>query len=63
MNKFNDEVDAEIKKHQWIESEKIGKDIGVMTARRDWLINHWGTFKSNFDQKETEIVKDSDPNE
>lgn len=52
MDKFNTEVKEEILKHKWIESEKTGKDIGLKQARRDWLINHWGTFKAYFDRKE-----------
>ena len=28
----------EILKHKWIESEKIGKDIGFDTALFDWII-------------------------
>ena len=63
MDKFNDEVRSEINKHKWIESEKAGRDIGDKSARRHWLINHWGTFKSYFDRKEAGIIQDSDTNE
>ena len=27
----------EINKHRWIESEKIGKDIGFLIAAADWI--------------------------
>ena len=30
----------EILKHKWIESEKLGKDIGFERALLDWIRNH-----------------------
>ena len=30
----------EIRKHQWIESEKAGYDIGFKQAAQDWLDNY-----------------------
>lgn len=30
----------EIHKHQWIESEKAGSDIGFERALTDWVIKH-----------------------
>lgn len=30
----------EILKHKWIESEKIGKDIGINPILHDWIRNH-----------------------
>lgn len=30
----------EILKHKWIESEKVGHDIGFERALTDWIINH-----------------------
>jgi hypothetical protein len=30
----------EILKHKWIESEKVGKDIGFERALMDWIYNH-----------------------
>ena len=47
MDKFTQEVNEAILKHKWIESEKVGKDIGIINARRDWLINHWGSQQLN----------------
>lgn len=63
MDKFTNEVRSEINKHKWIESEKAGKDIGEKTARINWLINHWGAFKTYYDRKEAEIIKESGTNE
>ncbi len=33
----NRQVLEEIARHQWIESEKVGRDIGFETAAEDWL--------------------------
>ena len=30
----------EILKHKWIESEKVGHDIGYDRALLDWIMNH-----------------------
>jgi len=30
----------EILKHKWIESEKVGHDIGFEKALLDWVFNH-----------------------
>ena len=30
----------EILKHKWIESEKVGKDIGFERALLSWVLNH-----------------------
>jgi hypothetical protein len=30
----------EILKHKWIESEKVGRDIGFERALLDWIRNH-----------------------
>ena len=30
----------EILKHKWIESEKLGYDIGFERALTDWIVNH-----------------------
>ena len=40
----------EILKHKWIESEKIGKDIGFDTALFDWIIKYrsaWRSFRKS----------------
>jgi hypothetical protein len=37
--KFIEERD-EILKHKWLESEKVGHDIGFEKALLDWVFNH-----------------------
>ena len=40
----------EILKHKWIESEKIGKDIGFDNALFDWIIKYrsaWRSFRKS----------------
>lgn len=37
----------EILKHKWIESEKVGKDIGFENALLDWIVKH----RSNWREK------------
>ena len=37
----------EIRKHKWIESEKLGREIGFATAARDW-ISKYGTAWKDF---------------
>jgi len=37
----------EIRKHKWIESEKLGREIGFATAALDWIKkygNSWSQF-------------------
>jgi hypothetical protein len=35
----------EIKKYKWIESEKLGRDIGWERAAREWLQKHFPEWK------------------
>lgn len=38
----------EIMKHKWLESEKVGHDIGYDQALLDWIMNHrekWRTAR------------------
>ena len=40
----------EILKHKWIESEKLGNDIGFEKALLDWIQKHrsnWRNFRKN----------------
>ena len=30
----------EILRHKWLESEKVGHDIGFEAALTDWIVNH-----------------------
>jgi hypothetical protein len=31
---------AEILRHKWLESEKVGRDIGFEHALTDWIVKH-----------------------
>ena len=35
----------EIKKYKWIESERLGKDIGMERATREWMAKHFPDWK------------------
>ncbi len=37
----------EILKHKWLESEKLGKDIGFEFALIDWVLNHRDKWRSS----------------
>ena len=37
----------EILRHKWIESEKLGHDIGFEKALLDWIVRHRSTWRSN----------------
>ena len=40
----------EILKHKWIESEKMGRDIGFERALTDWIVKHrtnWRKSRQN----------------
>lgn len=37
----------EILKHKWIESEKVGYDIGFEKALVDWILNHRKEWRQN----------------
>lgn len=36
--KASEEIEKEIQKHKWIESEKAGRDVGYDFARMDWVV-------------------------
>ena len=36
---------TEIRKHKWIESEKLGREIGFATAAVDWIEKYGEAFK------------------
>ncbi len=45
----------EILRHKWIESEKIGRDIGFEKALLDWIIKYrsgWRTTRSKSHQEQ-----------
>jgi|SRR5579859_2898504 len=35
----------EILRHKWLESEKIGRDIGVLAAAHDWAVRYYPYWK------------------
>lgn len=37
----------EILKHKWIESEKVGYDIGFERALTDWIVKHRGKWRKS----------------
>ena len=37
----------EILRHKWIESEKIGRDIGFEKALLDWILKYRSSWRSN----------------
>ena len=43
----------EILKHKWIESEKLGSDIGFEKALLDWIVKH----RSNWREKRMREAK------
>jgi hypothetical protein len=44
----------EIHKHKWIESEKVGHDVGELWASFDWVSKYAVSFRENFERQETE---------
>jgi hypothetical protein len=41
----------EILRHKWIESEKVGHDIGFEKALLDWIVKHRATWRTQRQQK------------
>ena len=37
----------EILKHKWIESEKVGRDIGFERALTDWILKHRSKWRKS----------------
>ena len=35
----------EIEKHKWLESEKVGSDIGFEKALKDWILYHRAAWR------------------
>ncbi len=47
----------EILRHKWLESERLGTDIGFERALLDWIRKHrdgWRTARRNPDEKDAE---------
>ena len=38
---------TEIRKHKWIESEKLGREIGFATAAYEWINQYGYTWKQS----------------
>lgn len=51
VKKIAEELDkstlTEIEKHKWIESQKIGKDIGISRASIDWFDKYFDNWMKN----------------
>jgi hypothetical protein len=48
----------EILKHKWIESEKVGRDIGFENALLDWMSKHrtkWAIYKIKENLEQTKF--------
>ncbi len=45
------ELKKEIEKHKWIESEKLGNDIGFEQALVDWMTKHRVGWSESIKQK------------
>ena len=43
----DEEVIHEIRKHKWIESEKVGYEVGFFTAAYDWINHHSEAWLKN----------------
>lgn len=43
----------EILRHKWIESEKLGYDIGFERALLDWIVKHRSTWRRQRKQSQT----------
>jgi len=47
LAEINRSQQEEIKRYKWIESEKLGKDIGWEQARQEWLAKHFPAWKQD----------------
>ena len=45
INYFEAQI-IEIHKHQWLESEKVGHDIGENVAAADWISKYAESFRA-----------------
>ena len=48
----------EIDRHKWIESEKVGHDIGKDKAHWSWICNHKNKWHSSWIDKNLESLSD-----
>ncbi len=50
----------EIRKHKWIESEKLGREIGFATAALDWINKYgsaWKQFRLETENKQNVLTE------
>ena len=46
---FKKEVVEEVQKYKWIESEKLGYDIGFERAAKEWMEKHGELFEKYYE--------------
>jgi hypothetical protein len=46
----------EINRYKWIQSEKVGSDIGFERASRDWINSYSGTYLNHHPGKATSML-------
>lgn len=51
LRNYNECQVCEILKHKWIESEKVGHDIGELYAAQDWIAKYSKDFREWFFRK------------
>ena len=51
----------EILRHKWIESEKVGHDIGFEKALLDWIVKHRAGWRALRQQKPTGADRPTQP--
>ncbi len=50
----------EIRKHKWIESEKLGQEIGFATAAYDWINKYgyaWKQFRLDVEDSKNVFIE------
>ena len=50
----------EILRHKWIESEKVGHDIGFEKALLDWVVNYRSDWRTKRHSGEEEVGDDEE---
>lgn len=51
LREYNQLQIQEILKYKWIESEKVGHDVGELYAAQDWIIKYSKDFREWFFRK------------
>lgn len=47
LNELNRKAVAEICRYKWLESEKLGYDIGEFRAAREWIVKYYTDWLEN----------------